>query len=251
MAQCGIGGQLGTPVRAPAVRTAGRATVPKVSERSSCSSHRPRRPGLVPPPPAGPARARPVWELRAYGTGVPPRESPRTAAHPPHGPAHEGLPGWFDVRFTLDDGTRVDVFAAVVEGRVHVEELRTERPLPPRGLAGLAARLGESLDAACPAALRPRGTAPTVRGLGACPLPVAAAPRAADARRETEHPAAGRLRRRAAVQRAAAEAYRRARARGGDPVEAVMSATGYGRRKALRTISGARDAGLLPRHARR
>ncbi|WP_405746890.1 DUF6214 family protein [Streptomyces sp. NBC_01525] len=49
-----------------------------------------------------------------------------------------------------------------------------------------------------------------------------------------------------------ADAYREAQREGRDPVEAVMSATGRGRRRALRLIAGARDAGLLsPRHHRR
>ncbi|MFF9479626.1 DUF6214 family protein [Streptomyces sp. NPDC014733] len=52
--------------------------------------------------------------------------------------------------------------------------------------------------------------------------------------------------------RAVADAYRSAQRDGRDPVEAVMSATGRGRRRALRLIAGARDAGLLsPRHHRR
>ncbi|MEU5778930.1 DUF6214 family protein, partial [Streptomyces venezuelae] len=39
---------------------------------------------------------------------------------------------------------------------------------------------------------------------------------------------------------------------GRDPVLAVMCATGRSRRKSLRLIAGARDAGLLtPRHHRR
>ncbi|MEU3708685.1 DUF6214 family protein [Streptomyces catenulae] len=52
--------------------------------------------------------------------------------------------------------------------------------------------------------------------------------------------------------KAVAEAYRAAQRDGRDPVEAVMSATGRGRRRALRLIAGARDAGLLsPRHHKR
>ncbi|MBQ0863503.1 hypothetical protein KBZ21_01915 [Streptomyces sp. A73] len=50
----------------------------------------------------------------------------------------------------------------------------------------------------------------------------------------------------------AAEAYTAARERGQDPVLAVMRVTGRSRRKSLRVIASARDAGLLsPRHARR
>ncbi|GAA3183922.1 MULTISPECIES: DUF6214 family protein [Streptomyces] len=52
--------------------------------------------------------------------------------------------------------------------------------------------------------------------------------------------------------KAVAAAYREAQREGRDPVEAVMNATGRGRRRALRLIAGARDAGLLsPRHHRR
>ncbi|MFE7317550.1 DUF6214 family protein [Streptomyces sp. NPDC057555] len=50
----------------------------------------------------------------------------------------------------------------------------------------------------------------------------------------------------------AAAVYRAAQEEGRDPVLAVMHATGRNRRRALRLIAGARDAGLLtPRHHRR
>ncbi|GAA2644145.1 DUF6214 family protein [Streptomyces lunalinharesii] len=50
----------------------------------------------------------------------------------------------------------------------------------------------------------------------------------------------------------AAAAYREAQQEGRDPVVAVMHATGRNRRRALRLIAGARDAGLLtPRHNKR
>ncbi|MFF5858494.1 DUF6214 family protein [Streptomyces sp. NPDC012751] len=49
-----------------------------------------------------------------------------------------------------------------------------------------------------------------------------------------------------------AEEYRAAQDEGLDPVLAVMDATGHSRRRALRLIAQARDAGFLPpRHARR
>ncbi|MFH9086568.1 DUF6214 family protein [Streptomyces sp. NPDC017673] len=52
--------------------------------------------------------------------------------------------------------------------------------------------------------------------------------------------------------RLVAREYRAAQDEGADPVLAVMNATGRGRRRALRLIAQARDAGLLaPRHARR
>jgi hypothetical protein len=49
-----------------------------------------------------------------------------------------------------------------------------------------------------------------------------------------------------------AQEYRAAQEEGVDPVLAVMCATGHSRRRSLRLISQARDAGFLtPRHARR
>ncbi|MEU1691456.1 DUF6214 family protein [Streptomyces hirsutus] len=52
--------------------------------------------------------------------------------------------------------------------------------------------------------------------------------------------------------RLVAREYRAAQEEGTDPVLAVMCATGYSRRGALRVIGRARDAGLLtPRHVRR
>ncbi|WP_239109218.1 DUF6214 family protein, partial [Streptomyces coelicoflavus] len=52
--------------------------------------------------------------------------------------------------------------------------------------------------------------------------------------------------------RLVAQEYRAARAEGGDPVLAVMSATGHSRRRSLRLIGQARDEGFLaPRRARR
>ncbi|MFI9246480.1 DUF6214 family protein [Streptomyces sp. NPDC053086] len=52
--------------------------------------------------------------------------------------------------------------------------------------------------------------------------------------------------------RLVAQEYRAARDGGADPVLAVMNATGHSRRRSLRLIAQARDAGLLaPRHARR
>jgi hypothetical protein len=49
-----------------------------------------------------------------------------------------------------------------------------------------------------------------------------------------------------------AQEYRAAQEEGLDPVLAVMCATGHSRRRSLRLIAQARDAGFLtPRHARR
>ncbi|MGW7525813.1 DUF6214 family protein [Streptomyces sp. NPDC054783] len=52
--------------------------------------------------------------------------------------------------------------------------------------------------------------------------------------------------------RRVAREYRAAQEQGSDPVLAVMSATGHSRRRSLKLIAQARDAGFLPpRHARR
>ncbi|WP_241195609.1 DUF6214 family protein, partial [Streptomyces sp. SID10362] len=52
--------------------------------------------------------------------------------------------------------------------------------------------------------------------------------------------------------RLVAREYTAAREEGGDPVLAVMRATGHSRRKSLRLIGQARDEGFLtPRRARR
>nr|WP_245235706.1 DUF6214 family protein [Streptomyces durhamensis] len=55
-----------------------------------------------------------------------------------------------------------------------------------------------------------------------------------------------------AGRRLVAQEYRAAQRQGSDPVLAVMSATGHSRRRSLRLIAQARDAGYLtPRHVRR
>ncbi|MFE4537354.1 DUF6214 family protein [Streptomyces scopuliridis] len=80
-----------------------------------------------------------------------------------------------------------------------------------------------------------------------------AAPEAAQEQdRSGRHRARPSLPRGSAARQGVAEIYRAAQQAGQDPVLAVMSATGYSRRKALRLIAGARDEGhLTPRHHRR
>nr|WP_302185373.1 DUF6214 family protein [Streptomyces sp. GMY02] len=79
-----------------------------------------------------------------------------------------------------------------------------------------------------------------------------------EAEPERERDASGRHRARpslprgSAARRSVAEIYRAAQQAGQDPVLAVMSATGFSRRKSLKLIAGARDEGhLTPRHHRR
>ncbi|MFI7244934.1 DUF6214 family protein [Streptomyces qinglanensis] len=250
-----------------------------MSERSSCPCCAPDQPcrqsgcpsAYRPPSPPGPA-----WQLRGYGSGA--GAAPHSAGAP-----------WFAVGVSRPDGTQVEMVAAVVDGRIRLEEVRADPPLTLREFAELAPRLGEPLALACPSVLRPSAPAPTVRTTGPCVLPAAprpvpprpapprsaappapAAPQppapapasapdpaAATPRRAPAAAAAGGRRRRPGLRgtealHTAAGAYSAARAQGQDPVLAVMRVTGHSRRKSLRVIAGARDAGLLsPRHARR
>ncbi|WP_042799433.1 DUF6214 family protein [Streptomyces lividans] len=122
---------------------------------------------------------------------------------------------WFDVRLAFADGARVDALAVLSGAHVRVEDVRARPPLSLDDLAVLAEWLEDPLFEACVAAPA-RGTP--------------AEPRRARAPWE----------------------YRSAREEGGDPVLAVMRATGHSRRRSLRLIGQARDEGFLaPRRARR
>lgn len=145
---------------------------------------------------------------------------------------HEGsaTTEWFDVRLAFADGAQVDVLAVVRAGGVSIEDVRAQPALSLGDLAALADWIEGPLFEACaggPAAggedgpyLRPRRARP-------------AWPRGIEGRWLI------------------AEEYRAAQKEGADPVLAVMCATGHSRRRSLRLISQARDAGFLtPRHAR-
>jgi len=139
---------------------------------------------------------------------------------------------WCDVRLSFDDGAGVDLLAAVCEGCVSVEDVRARPALSLDDLAVLPDWIEGPLLEACGAA----AVSGTPDGTGAIEKRHArpARPRGTESRRLV------------------AEEYLAAQRAGRDPVLAVMSATGHGRRRALRLIAGARDAGLLaPRHARR
>ncbi len=162
---------------------------------------------------------------------------------------HRTATSWFDVRLVFADGAQVDVLAVLSGAGVTIEDVRAQPPLSLDDLAVLSGWIEAPLLEACGAAARPAGeregthgdesegtqgdegegrpTGPTRRARRAWP-------------RGTE----GR--------RLAAEEYRAAQEDGLDPVLAVMCATGHSRRKSLRLIAGAREAGFLtPRHARR
>ncbi|MCF0078271.1 DUF6214 family protein [Streptomyces lomondensis] len=143
---------------------------------------------------------------------------------------NEDTTRWFDVRLAFSDGARVDALAVVAGAGVCVEDVRAQPALSLDDLAVLADWLEESLAEACGAAAGPVPEGCQGQGRRARP----AWPRGAEGRRLV------------------AQEYRAAQREGADPVLAVMCATGHSRRKSLRLIGQARDAGLLtPRRARR
>ncbi|MCV2458570.1 DUF6214 family protein [Streptomyces sp. ICN988] len=134
---------------------------------------------------------------------------------------------WFDVRLTFADGARLDALAVLSGEDVRVEDVRARPPLSLDDLAVLAEWLEDPLFEAC------------------VPAPVRGLP--AGSRRARPAWPRGREGR-----RLVAREYTAAREEGGDPVLAVMRATGHSRRKSLRLIGQARDEGFLaPRRARR
>ncbi|MEU6841218.1 DUF6214 family protein [Streptomyces sp. NPDC046716] len=144
---------------------------------------------------------------------------------------------WFHVRLAFGHGAHADVLAVVADGRVSIEDVRAQPPLSLAEFASLGAWIEGSLQDACR----------TVADQPDHAVPAPGGPGETSARR-----ARSALPRGVEGRRAVAEAYRAAQSEGSDPVLAVMCATGRSRRKSLRLIAGARDAGLLaPRHNRR
>ncbi|MEU0026904.1 DUF6214 family protein [Streptomyces sp. NPDC006335] len=146
----------------------------------------------------------------------------------------DGAMAWFTVRLVFSDGARVDALAVVAEGGVLLEDVRAVPALSLDDLGALADWIEGPLFEACG---RLPGREPAT---------------------EAEAEAGGPRRARPAWPRGpegrwlVAQEYRAAQEDGVDPVLAVMCATGHSRRKSLRLISQARDAGYLtPRHARR
>ncbi|RKN04449.1 hypothetical protein D7319_28530 [Streptomyces radicis] len=169
------------------------------------------------------------------------------------------MPPWFSVGLVLADGARLDVLAQVSEGRLLIEDMRADPPLPVEGLGALTERIAEPLRDACRALTGRYGTSlaePATHGTPHEPRPEPATggPEPDEPSPAGERPRhrATRRRRGAHDRRRAADAYLAARRDGRDPVLAVMAVTGRSRRRALRLIAAARDKGLLPpRHARR
>ncbi|MEU9975259.1 DUF6214 family protein [Streptomyces sp. NPDC051014] len=175
---------------------------------------------------------------------------------------HTGATSWFQVSLAFGDGARVDALAVVAGGLVSIEDVKARPALSLADLTALADWIEEPLFRACglesyadeePSADDPEdhpeddpGGDPEGRTEG-----VAEGARDAD-------DGAGARRARPAWPRGiegrwlVAQKYRAAQEEGADPVLAVMSATGHSRRRSLRLIAQARDAGFLtPRHARR
>ncbi|MET7475215.1 DUF6214 family protein [Streptomyces sp. NPDC005648] len=140
----------------------------------------------------------------------------------------ENATKWFTVRLAFPDGARVDALAVVGEGCVSLEDVKAQPALSLDDLAVLADWIEGPLFEACglePDPARERSDARRARP---------AWPRGMEGRWLI------------------AQEYRAAQGEGVDPVLAVMCATGHSRRKSLRMISQARDAGFLtPSHARR
>ncbi|MFC5853454.1 DUF6214 family protein [Streptomyces chlorus] len=174
---------------------------------------------------------------------------------------------WFHVRLVFADGAGVEALALVSGLCVCVEDVRARPALSLEDLALFADWIEGPLAQACGAdggAAADHGTAGTESAAGGEPAaevrPVADGdpPAEGGSAVGAPPPGAGERRRRAVRprepvgRRLVAREYRAAQEEGTDPVLAVMCATGYSRRGALRVIGRARDAGLLtPRHVRR
>lgn len=138
---------------------------------------------------------------------------------------------WFDVRLTFADGAGVEALAMVSGHSVCVEDVRARPALSLEDLALFADWIEGPLARACGAEDEP--AAGVLSGTGERRTRVVG----------PQGPVGRRF---------VAREYRAAQEEGADPVLAVMCATGYSRRGALRVIGRARDAGLLtPRHTRR
>ncbi|MCX5374470.1 DUF6214 family protein [Streptomyces sp. NBC_00103] len=179
-----------------------------------------------------------------------------------------GATSWFHVRLGFADGARVELLAVVCEGRVSVEDVRAQPPLSLVDLTVLADWIEGPLFERCDqgGALEAAGVedagdaADTDGGHGGCDgcdgygAEGGREPAVAGDADETFGPRRARQAWPRGIEGRwlAAQEYRAAQEEGADPVLAVMCATGHSRRRSLRLIAQARDAGYLtPRHARR
>ncbi|KQX64178.1 MULTISPECIES: DUF6214 family protein [unclassified Streptomyces] len=185
-----------------------------------------------------------------------------------------GATSWFHVRLGFVDGARVELLAVVCGGRVSVEDVRAQPPLSLVDLTVLADWIEGPLFERCDEG----GALEAADGQGggdaadmlnppsmAEMADMADVDGGFDAEDAREPAVAGDAGEAFAPRRArpawprgvegrwlVAQEYRAAQEEGADPVLAVMCATGHSRRRSLRLIAQARDAGYLsPRHARR
>ncbi|MEU0971346.1 DUF6214 family protein [Streptomyces sp. NPDC005917] len=158
---------------------------------------------------------------------------------------HTGATSWFQVSLAFEDGARVDALAVVAGGRVSIEDVKARPALSLADLTVLADWIEEPLFRTC--------------GMESYQEEEPAGEDREDGSEEAEGAeAVGPRRARPAWPRGiegrwlVAQEYRAAQEEGIDPVLAVMWATGHSRRRSLRLIAQACDAGFLtPRHAPR
>ncbi|MFF3873786.1 DUF6214 family protein [Streptomyces sp. NPDC001978] len=180
---------------------------------------------------------------------------------------------WYQVCLVFTDGARVDALAVEFGGRVSIEDVRAQPAFSLADLTALADWIEGPLSEACGAST---GAAEDIDA--AQEAQGAEEPEKFEESEESQKSeefeefeefegveacddeAEYRVLRRARWgwprgmegRRLAAQEYRAAQGEGRDPVLAVMRATGRSRRRCLRLIARARDAGFLtPRHARR
>ncbi|MFI6407383.1 DUF6214 family protein [Streptomyces sp. NPDC050548] len=147
---------------------------------------------------------------------------------------HDGATAWFHVRLAFTDGARVDALAVVSDQGLSVEDVRAQPALSLDDLTVLADWIEGPLFEAC--------------GLESGHVYEGEEGAESGGARRARPPWPRGIEGRWLV----AQEYRAAQEEGVDPVLAVMCATGHSRRRSLRLISQARDAGYLtPRHARR
>ncbi|MFE9763131.1 DUF6214 family protein [Streptomyces sp. NPDC005808] len=164
----------------------------------------------------------------------------------------EGVTSWFDVRLAFADGARVDLLAVVREGAVSIEDVRAQPPLSLGDLDLLADWIEEPLAAACGVRTAPACEGSCGGGLAREGSRGEGLSHEASCEEGASRRARPPFPRGVEGRRLVAEEYLAAQGEGRDPVLAVMDATGHSRRRSLKLIAGARDAGFLtPRHVRR
>ncbi|MGW0581499.1 DUF6214 family protein [Streptomyces sp. NPDC002920] len=166
----------------------------------------------------------------------------------------DGATAWFDVRLAFADGACVELLAVVSGGRVSIEDVRARPALSLVDLTVLADWIEGPLFERCAegAPVSDGADGPSVAYRPSTTYGAGGEGEIGDG------PEAGPRRARPSWPRGVegrwlvAQEYRAAQEDGADPVLAVMCATGHSRRRSLRLIAQARDAGYLsPRHIRR